>query len=129
MAHAAPAFAAAASDRAEADSGRDAASSVASLSVDGGGEGASDDDDEDEVAVAAEDDGVPRPRAPMVAAQAAMEELWQRVVLLEEQGEMKEAAELQAEKLVEIKTEYDAAARLRDMICLLYTSPSPRDRG
>ena len=45
-----------------------------------------------------------------------MEELWQRVVLLEEQGEMREAAELQAEKLVEIKEEYDAAARLRDMM-------------
>jgi hypothetical protein len=114
--HAAPAFAAVASDRAEADSGRDAASSVASLSVDGGGEGASDDDEEEEVAAAADDDGVPRPRAPTVAAQAAMEELWQRVVLLEEQGEMKEAAELQAEKLVEIKEEYDAAARLRDMM-------------
>ena len=47
---------------------------------------------------------------------AAMEELWQRVVLLEEQGETMAAAELQAEKLVEIKEEYDAAARLRDMM-------------
>ena len=87
VAHAAPAFAAVASDRAEADSGRDAASSVASLSVEGG-EGASDDDDE----VAVADDDVPRPRAPTVAAQAAMEELWQRVVLLEEQGETMAAA-------------------------------------
>ena len=62
--------------QAEADSGRDA-SSVAPLSVDGGGEGASDDDEEEEVAAAADDDET-RPRAPTVAAQAAMEELRQK---------------------------------------------------
>jgi len=55
------------------------------------------------------DPGQARPRAPTLALTKQMDELFNEVFALEQQGRYAEATEKQAQRLVEIKETYDAA--------------------